>query len=126
VKSGADLASGMPNPAPPARPLVRVDKLAKFFPVRRGLFGKLAFLRAVDGVSLDIARGETLGLVGESGCGKSTPGAHAPAFDRSRRTAASSTNGREIVPLGPEDLRALRRKMQIIFSGSVFLRSTRK
>jgi oligopeptide/dipeptide ABC transporter ATP-binding protein len=98
----------------PARALLRVDKLAKFFPVRRGFFGKLAFLRAVDGVSIDIERGETLGLVGESGCGKSTLGRTIlrliePTYGR------IVYDGREVVPMGTEELRALRRKMQIIF-----------
>jgi oligopeptide/dipeptide ABC transporter ATP-binding protein len=91
-----------------------VEKLAKFFPVRRGLFGKLGFLRAVDGVTLDITRGETLGLVGESGCGKSTLGRTLlrlvePTYGR------IVYDGRDVVPLSPEELRALRRKMQIIF-----------
>jgi oligopeptide/dipeptide ABC transporter ATP-binding protein len=94
--------------------LVRVDNLAKFFPVRQGFFGKLAFLRAVDGVSLDIARGETLGLVGESGCGKSTLGRTIlrliePTYGR------VVYDGREVVPMGADELRALRRKVQIIF-----------
>jgi oligopeptide transport system ATP-binding protein len=112
------LRPGAPNAAPKlelaTHPLVRVEKLAKYFPVRRGFFGKLAFLRAVDGVTLDIARGETLGLVGESGCGKSTLG-------RTLLRLVEPTYGRilyddhDIVPLDAEELRALRRKMQIVF-----------
>lgn len=54
-------------------PLVEVKNLQKHFPVRRGAFGKTV-LKAVDGVSFTINRGETLGLVGESGCGKTTVG----------------------------------------------------
>ncbi len=55
------------------QPLLRVTGLRKFFPVRGGLFGRrVADVRAVDGVSFEVARGETLGIVGESGCGKST------------------------------------------------------
>jgi peptide/nickel transport system ATP-binding protein len=57
----------------PAQPLLSVDGLIKHFPVRgRGLFGKAAVVRAVDGISFGIRKGETLGIVGESGCGKST------------------------------------------------------
>jgi peptide/nickel transport system ATP-binding protein len=56
----------------PAQPLLSVDGLVKHFPVRKGLGGKAAVVRAVDGVDFQILKGETLGIVGESGCGKST------------------------------------------------------
>ncbi|HKQ71724.1 MAG TPA: oligopeptide/dipeptide ABC transporter ATP-binding protein [Polyangiaceae bacterium] len=97
-----------------ARPLVRVENLGKFFPVRQGIFGKLAFVRAVDGVSLFVRRGETLGLVGESGCGKSTLGRTIlrliePTYGR------IVYDGKEVVPMKANELRGLRRKMQIIF-----------
>ena len=56
-------------------PLLSVRGLAKHFPIKKGIFGKPAgYVRAVDGVSFDVMPGETLGLVGESGCGKSTTG----------------------------------------------------
>ena len=59
-----------------AAPVLQVDSLVKHFPVSRGLIRRkvIGMVRAVEGVSFEIARGETLGLVGESGCGKSTTG----------------------------------------------------
>ena len=56
-------------------PLVKVDQLTKLFPVQKGMFRKpTEFIHAVDGISFEIAPGESVGLVGESGCGKSTTG----------------------------------------------------
>src|SRR3977135_1290474 len=55
-----------------AQPLLQVEGLTKHFPVRGGLFSKHKTVRAVDDVSFSIAKGETVGIVGESGCGKST------------------------------------------------------
>ena len=56
-------------------PLLEVANLRKHYPVRRGLFSRISgYVYAVDGISFSIAEGETLGLVGESGCGKSTAG----------------------------------------------------
>ena len=64
-----DLTASRPEP------LVRVCELRTHFPVRRGMLGRVTgHVRAVDGVSFEIARGTTLGLVGESGCGKTTLG----------------------------------------------------
>jgi oligopeptide transport system ATP-binding protein len=100
-------------PAGPA--LLRVTELAVHFPVYAGLIRRqVGSIRAVDGVSFDIARGETLGLVGESGCGKSTTG-------RAVLRLVEATSGRidfegkDIAQLGGEALRRMRPRMQMIF-----------
>lgn len=96
-------------------PLLEVSGLKKHFPIRKGLLGRVAgHVRAVDGVSFTIGRGETLGVVGESGCGKSTTGR---LVMKLMEPTAGSIHfaGQDITTLGPESLRALRRQMQIIF-----------
>ena len=99
-----------------ADPILRVENLVKHFPVRSGsLFRRQTrVVHAVDGVSFTIGRGETLGLVGESGCGKSTTGR--TIMQLYRPTAGSVfLDGVDIVKLGREELRASRRRMQMIF-----------
>jgi oligopeptide/dipeptide ABC transporter ATP-binding protein len=96
-------------------PLVVVRDLVKHFPVHRSLFGRATgTVRAVDGVSFTIARGETLALVGESGCGKSTTGR---AMLRLVEPTAGSVHfdGVDVLGLAREPLRRLRRRMQIVF-----------
>src|SRR6185436_6387505 len=90
--------------------LVKVKGLVKHFPVE----GSDDVVRAVDGVSFEIFRGETLGLVGESGCGKSTVGRC--LLRLIEPTAGEITfEGRDVVSLGKTELRELRREMQIVF-----------
>ncbi len=95
--------------------LLHVDDLMMHFPIYRGVIQRqVGAVRAVDGVSFDIKRGETLGLVGESGCGKSTAGR--TILQLYRPTAGSVTfEGVDLVHLKGEDLRKMRRKMQMIF-----------
>jgi oligopeptide/dipeptide ABC transporter ATP-binding protein len=95
--------------------ILRADNLTKLFPVRRGLLGKTGELvRAVDGVSFDVRRREVLGLVGESGCGKSTTGR---LLLRLLEPTAGSVffEGVDVGALPRRELRALRRRLQIIF-----------
>jgi len=99
-----------------ATPVLQVDGLVKHFPVSRGLIRRkvIGMVRAVEGVSFEIARGETLALVGESGCGKSTTGR---LVLRLMDPTAGSVRfkGEEIATLDKHALRRLRRHMQIIF-----------
>jgi oligopeptide transport system ATP-binding protein len=95
--------------------LLSVRALRKEFPLKAGLFAKDApVVHAVDGVSFDIAEGETLGLVGESGCGKSTTGR---CILRLIEPTAGEIwfRGRDVTNLHGEEFRALRRDVQIIF-----------
>jgi oligopeptide transport system ATP-binding protein len=97
-------------------PILSVRDLAVHFPVRvrGGLFGRTVGLRAVDGVSFDLAPGETLGIVGESGCGKSTLGR--AVLQLVPPTAGSVVwMGQEIAGLDARAMRPRRRQMQIVF-----------
>lgn len=95
--------------------LLRVEGLTKHFPVREGVLRTVrGHVRAVDGVSFTLRRGETLGLVGESGCGKSTTGR---ALLRLVEPTSGQVyfDGRDVLSLEGDDLRAFRRKAQIVF-----------
>ncbi len=96
-------------------PLLRVRGLTKHFPIRRGAFGRVrGHVRAVDGVDFELWRGETLGLVGESGCGKSTTGR---AVMRLIEPTAGEVefDGRDVRALDRASLRAFRRRAQFVF-----------
>jgi oligopeptide/dipeptide ABC transporter ATP-binding protein len=90
--------------------LVRVSSLYKYFPVE----GSSDVVRAVDGVSFEILRGETLGLVGESGCGKSTVGRSLLRLIEPTKGSVEF-EGQDVLKLKNSQMRALRREMQIIF-----------
>ena len=96
-------------------PLLTVRDLVKHFPISRGVFRRhVGAVRAVDGISLDVFPGETLALVGESGCGKTTAGR---SILRLIEPTAGDIrfDGVDVRALGGEALRRLRRQMQIIF-----------
>ncbi|AIQ11263.1 ABC transporter ATP-binding protein [Paenibacillus durus] len=97
------------------QPLVEIRNLKKYFPIKKGIFGRTAgHVRAVDGLDFTIYKGETLGLVGESGCGKSTTG-------RTLLQLLHPTEGqvyykgKNLVGLPPAELRKVRKDMQMVF-----------
>ena len=112
---GAAPQADVHSQAAQGAPVLEVNDLAKHFPVRKGLFGRLVgHVHAVDGVSFAVAAGQTLGLVGESGCGKTTLGrAVLRLVDPTRGTVR--LHGDDITTLGNKALRPYRRRMQIIF-----------
>ncbi len=96
-------------------PLLQVENLKVYFPLRKGFFSRTTdYVKAVDGVSFEVRPGETIGLVGESGCGKTTLG-------RALLQLVAPTegrilfNGRDLAGLHPEELRQSRRDFQMIF-----------
>src|SRR5215471_18401125 len=92
-----------------------VENLVKHYPIRKGVVPTtVGHVRAVDGISFSIPRGNTLGLVGESGCGKTTAGR---VILRLIPPTAGRVlfDGRDVFALSEHELRALRREMQIIF-----------
>ncbi len=96
-------------------PLVQVRDLRTYFPAgRQGIFGRHIYVKAVDGLTFDIYRGETLGLVGESGCGKSTTGR--AILQLVRPTSGKVIyNGQDLTALPTGQMRRMRRHLQIIF-----------
>jgi oligopeptide transport system ATP-binding protein len=98
-----------------SEPLLRVNNLVKHFPVRGGIFSRTVdWVHAVDGVSFEVEAGETLGLVGESGCGKSTTGR---CILRLIEPTSGEVwfDGKNVTELDAASLRAMCREMQIIF-----------
>jgi oligopeptide transport system ATP-binding protein len=105
----------VPASSPPPGPLLRVKDLVKRFPVKGGILRRtIAEVHAVSGVTFDLAPGETLGVVGESGCGKSTTGR---CILRLIEPTSGEVwfEGRNVTAMDRKELGALRRDMQIIF-----------
>jgi oligopeptide/dipeptide ABC transporter ATP-binding protein len=108
MKSGASMPEA-------TAPLLSVQNLKKYFPIHQGVFSSVAaYVKAVDDVSFSINKGETFGLVGESGCGKTTAGR---AILRLIEPDAGTIrfDGIDLMRLGKQDLRLKRRDMQLIF-----------
>ena len=95
--------------------LIDIQDLKTWYPVRKGILSRTAgYVKAVDGVSFSIARGETLGLVGESGCGKTTLGRSLLRLETTHAGKALFS-GADLLSMPEKEMRALRRKIQIIF-----------
>ena len=116
AKGDSDLRGQTPDDMePPPDSLLVVRGLKKYFPIHKGFFNRhVGDVKAVDGVSFFLRKGETLGLVGESGCGKSTTGR---AILRLIPPTAGQAffEGKDIVTMDKGDLRRLRRRAQIVF-----------
>ena len=96
--------------------ILQVNHLKKYFPIKGGMVSKtVGYVKAVDGVTFNLKRGTTMGLVGESGCGKTTTGRTILRLYDEKTSGQVLFNGQEIYDLSAKEMRAMRTKMQIIF-----------
>ena len=96
--------------------ILQVNHLKKYFPIKSGMVSKtVGYVKAVDGVTFNLKRGTTMGLVGESGCGKTTTGRTILRLSGEKTGGQVLFNGKEVYDLSPKEMRAMRTKMQIIF-----------
>ncbi len=95
--------------------LIDIKDLKTWYPVRKGILSRTAgYVKAVDGVSFSIVKGETLGLVGESGCGKTTLGRSILRLEKAN-TGSVLFSGTDLLNISEKEMKALRKKIQIIF-----------
>ena len=96
--------------------ILMVNQLKKYFPIKGGMVGKtVGQVKAVDGVTFNLKRGTTMGLVGESGCGKTTTGRTILRLSGEKTGGQVLFNGKEVYDLSTKEMRKMRTKMQIIF-----------
>ena len=96
--------------------ILQVKDLKKYFPIKGGMISHtIGQVKAVDGVTFNLKRGTTMGLVGESGCGKTTAGRTILRLSGEKTGGQVLFNGKEVYDLSPKEMRELRTKMQIIF-----------
>ena len=96
--------------------ILQVNHLKKYFPIKGGMVSKtVGYVKAVDGVTFNLRRGTTMGLVGESGCGKTTTGRTILRLYDEKTSGQVLFNGQEVYDLSAKEMRAMRTKMQIIF-----------
>ena len=96
--------------------ILMVNALKKYFPIKDGLIAHtVGYVKAVDGVTFNLKRGTTMGLVGESGCGKTTTGRTILRLTGEKTGGQVLFNGQEVYDLTAKEMRAMRPKMQIIF-----------
>jgi peptide/nickel transport system ATP-binding protein len=96
--------------------ILMVNGLKKYFPIKGGMISKtVGYVKAVDGVTFNLKRGQTMGLVGESGCGKTTTGRAILRLYPDKTAGQVLFNGQEVYDLSTRELNAMRPKMQIIF-----------
>ena len=108
-----------PTTGQPEAPLVELQDLKTYYPIRAGILRRVVgHVRAVDGVSFEIRRGEVFGLVGESGCGKTTLGRTLVRLEKATEGQVR-LDGRDVLSFQGKDLKKMRRRMQVIFQDPV-------